>query len=79
MAPSPPSSVFGRMTTFVQQSKRENAPRAENFYSLRRKELCAFRTAPAPRIPSRFVQHGPYIEGLLCSEAEPLGFMIYEL
>ena len=57
-----PSPVL-RTTTFVQQSRRQNTPRAKNSLFLTAQGVARFLNASRAGISSRFVQHGARIEG----------------
>jgi hypothetical protein len=52
-----------RQTRLCNSSKGKTPREREMLYSFRRKELRDFWVSRARRIPARFVQRGPYIEG----------------
>jgi hypothetical protein len=63
-------------------SSKGKTPRARKIlYSFEHKGLRDFWASCAPRIPARFVQHGPYIEGQSAPRRSPLDLciMIYDL
>ena len=67
------------VTTFVQQLKRQNTPRVRNSLSLWAQGVTRLSGLVRAQNSGTIRATRPLYGGTVCSEAEPLGFMIYEL